>query len=78
MEDAISTEELVSSDGEASLTKIQCINGDEMPLRVDPALKIPEMGPTERVHGECSNINFLVLEVSFHQNFHLEPCMQKW
>ncbi|CBI16748.3 unnamed protein product, partial [Vitis vinifera] len=64
VEDAISVEESVSSDGEACLSKVQCINGDEMPLRVDPALKIPEMGPTEKVNGECSNIIFLVLEVS--------------
>ena len=65
VEDAISVEESVSSDGEACLSKVQCINGDEMPLRVDPALKIPEMGPTEKVNGECFNIIFLVLEVSF-------------
>ncbi|RVX02402.1 DNA replication ATP-dependent helicase/nuclease DNA2 [Vitis vinifera] len=64
VEDAISVEESVSSDGEACLSKVQCINGDEMPLRVDPALKIPEMGPTEKVNGECFNIIFLVLEVS--------------
>ncbi|KAJ9680403.1 hypothetical protein PVL29_019664 [Vitis rotundifolia] len=64
VEDAISVEESVSSDGEACLSKVQCINGDEMPLRVDPALTIPEMGPTEKVNGECSNIIFLVLEVS--------------
>ena len=69
VEDAISIEKSVSSDGEACLTKIQCINSEEMPLRVDPASKKSEMGPTESVNGECSNINFLVLEVSFYQNY---------
>lgn len=65
VEDAIALEESVSSDAEACLSKAQCINGGEMPHRSDPALKLPEMCLTDKFNGECSNIIFLVLEVSF-------------
>lgn len=48
--------ERVGVDIALRMTPMVGINGEEMPLKVDPALKIPGMGPIGKVNGECSNV----------------------
>ncbi|KAK9273764.1 hypothetical protein L1049_018574 [Liquidambar formosana] len=64
VEDVISVEESTPSDMETSLSKIQDGNGDEIAVRVDPALKKPNVMSPQKVNKDSSSPSFLVLEVS--------------
>lgn len=65
VEDVISVEDSLSSDMEAYSFKSHDRNGDEMPVKVDPAVERVAVDLQEEVNGASSNCNFLVLEVHF-------------
>lgn len=65
MEDVISVEDSASSKLQAPACEVQDRNDGETPLKVDLAGKRVAVHLPEKIIGELSHYNFLVLEVCF-------------